>query len=57
MLFRSPANRFWLIQFPLTLMHPSNLRPLFIAKAVTVPIAAIAMMGWKVEVLLCRSWP
>ncbi|KAM0746115.1 hypothetical protein T439DRAFT_330088 [Meredithblackwellia eburnea MCA 4105] len=40
---------FWLIQFPFCLIHPRNLRPLFIIKAATIPIVAIAMMGWSIH--------
>ncbi|GAA6038262.1 hypothetical protein JCM8097_003910 [Rhodosporidiobolus ruineniae] len=40
---------FWLIQFPFTLLHPRKLRPLFIIKAVSLPIVAVAMMGWTIH--------
>ncbi|KAG8827743.1 hypothetical protein FRC19_000752 [Serendipita sp. 401] len=37
---------FWLIQFPCLLISPQKVRWLFIAKAVIVPPAFLAMMGW-----------
>ncbi|GAA5972576.1 hypothetical protein JCM11641_001905 [Rhodosporidiobolus odoratus] len=40
---------FWFFQFPFTLLHPRKLRPLFLIKAVSLPIVAIAMMGWTVH--------
>ncbi|GAA5860811.1 hypothetical protein JCM1840_001976 [Sporobolomyces johnsonii] len=40
---------FWLLQFPLCLIHPRKLRPIFLLKAVTLPIVAIAMMGWTIH--------
>ncbi|KAI5477300.1 NCS2 allantoate transporter [Pseudohyphozyma bogoriensis] len=40
---------FWLIQFPFCLIHPSNLRLMFLIKGCTVPIVAIGMMGWSIH--------
>ncbi|CEQ42355.1 SPOSA6832_04164 [Sporobolomyces salmonicolor] len=40
---------FWLLQFPLCLIHPRKLRPIFLLKAVTLPVVAIAMMGWTIH--------
>ncbi|GAA5958523.1 hypothetical protein JCM8115_002492 [Rhodotorula mucilaginosa] len=40
---------FWLFQFPMILIHPRRLRPLFLIKAVTLPVVAIAMMGWCIH--------
>ncbi|EEH35650.2 allantoin permease [Paracoccidioides lutzii Pb01] len=37
---------FFIIQFPFLCMHPNNLRWLFMAKSVLVPIAWIAMLIW-----------
>lgn len=37
---------FWLAQVPFLVMHPNNLRWLFMAKSVIVPIAWIAILGW-----------
>ncbi|KAF2276463.1 NCS1 allantoate transporter [Westerdykella ornata] len=37
---------FWLIQIPFLCMHPNNLRWLFMAKSVIVPIAWIAILIW-----------
>ncbi|KAF2269392.1 NCS1 allantoate transporter [Lojkania enalia] len=37
---------FWLIQLPFLYMHPNNLRWLFMAKSVIVPIAWIAILIW-----------
>jgi NCS1 family nucleobase:cation symporter-1 len=37
---------FWLAQIPFLYMHPNNLRWLFMAKSVIVPIAWIAILGW-----------
>lgn len=31
------------------LIHPRRLRPLFLIKAVTLPVVAIAMMGWCIH--------
>ncbi|KAK4701025.1 nucleobase:cation symporter-1, NCS1 family, partial [Phenoliferia sp. Uapishka_3] len=40
---------FWLIQFPFCLIHPRNLKPLFLIKGATLPIVAIGMMGWSIH--------
>jgi len=40
---------FWLIQFPMALIHPRKLQPLFILKGVTLPIVAIGMTGWCIH--------
>ncbi|CAK7200337.1 hypothetical protein SEUCBS139899_003028 [Sporothrix eucalyptigena] len=40
---------FWLIQLPLFLIPPQKLRPLFIAKLIITPTAALATMGWCVH--------
>ncbi|KAK9420573.1 putative NCS1 nucleoside transporter [Seiridium unicorne] len=40
---------FWIIQLPLLLIHPTNLKPLFAIKLVAAPVAAIATMGWCVH--------
>ena len=37
---------FWLIQIPFLYMHPNNLRYLFIAKSILVPICFIAILIW-----------
>ncbi|KAK5074062.1 hypothetical protein LTR64_006796 [Lithohypha guttulata] len=37
---------FWLAQVPFLLMHPNQLRILFMAKSLIVPVAWIAIMGW-----------
>jgi cytosine/uracil/thiamine/allantoin permease len=37
---------FWLAQVPFLYMHPNNLRWLFMAKSVIVPIAWIAILIW-----------
>lgn len=37
---------FWLIQVPFLLLHPNQLRWLFMAKSIIVPIAWIAILGW-----------
>ncbi|SLM37387.1 ncs1 allantoate transporter [Lasallia pustulata] len=37
---------FWLAQVPFLYMHPNNLRHLFIAKSIIVPICFIAMLIW-----------
>lgn len=37
------------LQFPFTLIHPAKLRPLFLAKGITLPIVAIGMMGWSIH--------
>ena len=36
----------WLAQIPFLYMHPNNLRYLFIAKSIIVPICFIAMLIW-----------
>lgn len=38
---------FWLLQTPFLYMHPNNLRWLFIAKSIIVPIAFIAILIWS----------
>ncbi|GAA5952121.1 hypothetical protein JCM10213_006491 [Rhodosporidiobolus nylandii] len=40
---------FWLFQFPFCLIHPRKLRPIFLVKAVTLPIVGVAMMGWTIH--------
>jgi nucleobase:cation symporter-1, NCS1 family len=37
---------FWLAQIPFLLMHPNQLRWLFMAKSIIVPLSWIAIMGW-----------
>ncbi|KAF2841375.1 NCS1 allantoate transporter [Patellaria atrata CBS 101060] len=37
---------FWLLQLPFLYMHPNNLRWLFMAKSIIVPICFIAMLIW-----------
>ena len=37
---------FWLLSVPFLCMHPNNLRWLFMAKSVIVPIAWIAILIW-----------
>lgn len=37
---------FWIIQVPFLYMHPNNLRWLFMAKSIIVPIAWIAILIW-----------
>lgn len=37
---------FWLLQVPFLCMHPNNLRWLFMAKSIIVPIAWIAILIW-----------
>ncbi|KAF7523647.1 hypothetical protein PCG10_006402 [Penicillium crustosum] len=37
---------FWLLQIPFLLVHPNKLRWLFLAKAIVVPAAWIAMLVW-----------
>ncbi|KAK5949609.1 hypothetical protein OHC33_009416 [Knufia fluminis] len=37
---------FWLAQIPFLIMHPNQLRILFMTKSIIVPIAWIAIMGW-----------
>ncbi|EXJ94875.1 hypothetical protein A1O1_03274 [Capronia coronata CBS 617.96] len=40
---------FWVVQLPFIFIHPSRLRPLFLAKNIAVPITAIATMAWAVH--------
>ncbi|KAF4616222.1 hypothetical protein G7Y89_g15185 [Cudoniella acicularis] len=40
---------FWIIQLPLLLIPPTNLRYLFATKLVAAPITALATMGWCVH--------
>ena len=40
------ARSVWLAQIPFLYMHPNNLRYLFIAKSIIVPICFIAMLIW-----------
>lgn len=40
---------FWLIQFPMCLIHPSRLRPLFLIKGCTLPIVALGTMAWSIH--------
>jgi NCS1 family nucleobase:cation symporter-1 len=40
---------FWILQFPLLLIHPRKMRPLFFVKSVAAIIAAFAMLGWAVK--------
>jgi len=40
---------FWLIQLPLLLIPPTNLRYLFLVKIIITPITALAMLGWCVH--------
>lgn len=37
---------FWLAQIPFLYMHPNNLRWLFMAKTIIVPVAWIAILVW-----------
>ncbi|KAK6383951.1 hypothetical protein LTS17_003243 [Exophiala oligosperma] len=37
---------FWLIQIPFVIMHPNQLRFLFMAKTIIVPAAWLAIMAW-----------
>jgi NCS1 family nucleobase:cation symporter-1 len=37
---------FWFFQFPFLLISPQKVRWLFLAKAIIVPPAFLAMMGW-----------
>ncbi|KAF2113881.1 permease for cytosine/purines, uracil, thiamine, allantoin-domain-containing protein [Lophiotrema nucula] len=37
---------FWILQVPFLYMHPNNLRWLFMAKSVIVPVAWIAILVW-----------
>ncbi|KAL1591312.1 hypothetical protein SLS60_012095 [Paraconiothyrium brasiliense] len=37
---------FWLLQVPFLVMHPNNLRWLFMVKSVVVPVAWIAILVW-----------
>ncbi|KAI9157920.1 permease [Paramyrothecium foliicola] len=37
---------FWLVQFPFLLMHPNQLRYLFMLKSAIVPVAWLAIMIW-----------
>ncbi|KAK4050642.1 hypothetical protein OIV83_003368 [Microbotryomycetes sp. JL201] len=39
---------FWLLQFPLTFIHPRKLQPVFLLKAVSLPLVAIGMTGWAI---------
>ncbi|KAI1823289.1 NCS1 nucleoside transporter [Xylaria intraflava] len=40
---------FWLIQFPLLLIHPTKLKPLFWVKLIVAPITSLALLGWAVH--------
>jgi nucleobase:cation symporter-1, NCS1 family len=40
---------FWIIQLPLLLIPPTNLRYLFLVKLIAAPVTAIATMGWLVH--------
>ncbi|KAH6672321.1 permease for cytosine/purines, uracil, thiamine, allantoin-domain-containing protein [Halenospora varia] len=40
---------FWIIQLPLLLIPPTNLKYLFTAKLIAAPITALATMGWCVH--------
>ncbi|KAI1339853.1 permease for cytosine/purines, uracil, thiamine, allantoin-domain-containing protein [Xylariaceae sp. FL0016] len=40
---------FWILQFPLLLIHPRRLRWLFLFKSVCAVTAAFAMLGWAVS--------
>ncbi|KAG9249058.1 permease for cytosine/purines, uracil, thiamine, allantoin-domain-containing protein [Calycina marina] len=40
---------FWIIQLPLLLIPPTNLRWLFLIKIVAAPITALATMGWCIH--------
>jgi nucleobase:cation symporter-1, NCS1 family len=40
---------FWIVQLPLLLIQPTKLRPIFIIKLVSAPVAAIATMGWCIH--------
>lgn len=40
---------FWVLQFPLLLIHPRKMRWLFIVKSICAVVAAFAMLGWAVQ--------
>ncbi|KEY74938.1 hypothetical protein S7711_01287, partial [Stachybotrys chartarum IBT 7711] len=40
---------FWILQFPLLLIHPSKMRWLFFIKSIIAVIAAFSMLGWAVH--------
>ncbi|KAL1305774.1 hypothetical protein AAFC00_003941 [Neodothiora populina] len=40
---------FWLFQLPFIFIHPTRLRPLFLAKNIAVPITALATMAWAIH--------
>jgi nucleobase:cation symporter-1, NCS1 family len=40
---------FWILQFPLLLIHPRKMRWLFFVKSVCAVVAAFAMLGWAVH--------
>ncbi|ORX40850.1 putative allantoin permease [Kockovaella imperatae] len=40
---------FWILQFPLVLIHPRKMRWLFFIKSMAAIIAAFAMLGWAVK--------
>ena len=39
---------FWLIQFPVLFITPQKVKTLFTAKAIVMPLAAFALLGWTV---------
>ncbi|KAK9414014.1 hypothetical protein SUNI508_11466 [Seiridium unicorne] len=41
---------FWVLQFPLLLIHPRKMRWLFFVKSIFAVIAAFAMLGWAVRI-------
>ncbi|CAJ2509490.1 Uu.00g145160.m01.CDS01 [Anthostomella pinea] len=40
---------FWVLQFPLLLIHPRKMRWLFFVKSICAVAAAFAMLGWAVQ--------
>lgn len=40
---------FWILQFPLLLIHPRKMRWLFFVKSVCAVVAAFALLGWAVQ--------
>lgn len=40
---------FWVLQFPLLLIHPRRMRWLFFVKSICAVVAAFAMLGWAVR--------
>lgn len=40
---------YWIIQFPFVFIHPSKLKILLIAKAIAIPIVAVATLIWTLK--------